>query len=52
MPTAPDLLCLFRTPPAGGRVDVPRVVLAGDAESFPLSAAYKSVDVAKIQSAL
>jgi hypothetical protein len=35
--TAPDLLCLLRTPPSGGRIDAPKVVLAGDAASFPLS---------------
>jgi hypothetical protein len=35
-PTAPDLLCFVRTPPAGGRRQTPRVTLAGDASAFPI----------------
>ncbi|NBD11663.1 DUF4388 domain-containing protein [Corallococcus sp. Z5C101001] len=37
MPTAPDLLVFSRTPPEGGSIPTPRVVLAGDAGGFPLS---------------
>ncbi|MBN8227040.1 DUF4388 domain-containing protein [Corallococcus macrosporus] len=37
MPTAPDLLVFSRTPPEGGSIPTPRVVLSGDAGGFPLS---------------
>lgn len=37
MPTAPDLLVFSRTPPEGGSIPMPRVVLSGDAGGFPLS---------------
>ncbi|WP_223644232.1 DUF4388 domain-containing protein [Corallococcus sp. EGB] len=37
MPTGPDLLVFSRTPPEGGSIPTPRVVLAGDAGGFPLS---------------
>ena len=37
VPTSPDLLFFFRTPPAGGQSNRPRVVLAGDAAAFPIS---------------
>jgi hypothetical protein len=37
LPTSPDLLLALRSPPQGGRVGQPRVVLAGDASGFPLS---------------
>ncbi len=36
-PTSPDLLFFFRTRAAGGQSNPPRVVLAGDAASFPIS---------------
>ena len=36
-PTGPDLLCLLRVPPAGGKVASPRAVLVGDAAAFPTS---------------
>jgi hypothetical protein len=35
--TSPDLWCMLRTPPSGGRGETPRAVLAGDASGFPLS---------------
>ncbi|HLL55940.1 MAG TPA: DUF4388 domain-containing protein [Myxococcaceae bacterium] len=35
--TAPDLVCMVRSPASGGQVAQPRVVLAGDAAGFPLS---------------
>ncbi|MBJ6761861.1 DUF4388 domain-containing protein [Myxococcaceae bacterium JPH2] len=37
VPTTPDLLVFSRTPPQGGSIPTPRVVLAGDAGGFPLS---------------
>src|SRR5688572_26800554 len=36
-PTSPDLLFFVRSPPVGGNIGRPRVVLAGDAGGFPLS---------------
>jgi len=36
-PTGPDLLCLLRVPPTGGKVASPRAVLVGDAAAFPTS---------------
>ena len=36
-PTAPDLLWLVRSMPTGGKATGPRVVLAADASSFPIS---------------
>ncbi|MHB8878484.1 MAG: DUF4388 domain-containing protein [Myxococcaceae bacterium] len=35
--TGPDLLCLVREKPVGGKVAAPRVAMAGDAASFPLA---------------
>ena len=37
MPTSPDLLVFSRTPPGGGSIPAPRVVMSGDAGGFPLS---------------
>jgi uncharacterized protein DUF4388 len=37
LPTSPDLLAFVRSPSSGGRINPPRVVLAGDAAGFPLS---------------
>jgi hypothetical protein len=37
MPTGPDLLVFSRTPPEGGSIPTPRVVLSGDASGFALS---------------
>ncbi len=37
MATAPDLLVFSRTPAEGGSIPLPRVVMAGDANGFPLS---------------
>ncbi len=36
-PTAPDLVCLVRSPALGGQAAHGRVVMAGDAAGFPLS---------------
>ncbi|HSP81053.1 MAG TPA: DUF4388 domain-containing protein [Myxococcaceae bacterium] len=37
LPTSPDLLVLSRSPPEGGSIGTPRVVMVGDASGFPLS---------------
>ncbi len=35
--TAPDLLCLVRSPTQGGQLQPPRAVLVGDVSAFPLA---------------
>jgi hypothetical protein len=36
-PTGPDLMCLLRDKPAGGKIASPRLAMAGDAAVFPLA---------------